>query len=135
MKNTYIIIGITFAVFFSSCNDETVKYYRKHASKLEMLAAIVKSDITITDVCCVNNKCFNKQALELMQAIELECLRKDTSDGTINFILGSQGKKLESKEIVFLYNRELREPKEYPKAGIYIKKIADNWFVREYQFD
>ncbi|KFD38102.1 hypothetical protein AT05_11825 [Schleiferia thermophila str. Yellowstone] len=135
MRKAYSIIAMAFTIILSSCGDEDVKFYKQHSDNLEKLAVLIASDATITDACCIKDRCFNPQALELMQKLNLECLRKDTSDGTVNFILGNRGKKLESTEIVYLYQRELGEPKEYLKAGISIKKVNANWFVRKYGFD
>lgn len=135
MRKAYSIIAMACVIVLSSCGDEDIKFCKQHSVKLEKLAVIIASDANITDVCCIKHGCFNPQAFELMQKLNLECLRKDTSDGTVNFILGNQGKKLESTEIAFLYKQELSEPQEYPKAGISIKKVNANWFIRKYQFD
>lgn len=135
MRKVYPNIAMAFIIIFSSCGDEDVNFYKLNSDNLEKLAVVIASDATITDACCIMDGCFNPQALELMKKLNLECLRKDTSDGTVNFILRNRGKKLESTEIVYLYQRGFREPKEYPKAGIFIKKVNANWFVRKYGFD
>jgi PBP1b-binding outer membrane lipoprotein LpoB len=135
IKNSILLLVICLLFFFSSCSNTTEEYYQQHSELLEKLAANISSDTMITDVCCIKDACFKLQELEWMQQLKLECIRKDTVDGTVNFILGNQGKYLQSVELVFQYNNKSGEPMEYPNAGIYVRQIAGRWYIREYHMD
>lgn len=134
MKRNYYFISLAL-VLHMSCSDKTVRFYKLHAKQLEILASSIAANTKIKDVCCIKDSCFNLQMLELMKELKLECIRKDTSEGTVNFILIDKKKKLESTEIIYQYNKSLQAPQEYPNAGISITKIAQSWFIRKYQFD
>lgn len=135
MKTSILLILSCFLFIFSSCRDTAEEYYSKHSELLEKLAINISADAMMTDVCCKKDGCFNVQQQEWVQLLKLECLRKDTLEGTVNFILGNQEKYLESVELVFQYNNKSGEPQEYPNAGIAVRQIADRWYIRKYHFD
>lgn len=135
MKTSILLLVTCLLFIISSCGDTTEEYYQQHSELLEKLAINISSDTMMADVCCRKDSCFNMQELEWMEQLKLECIRKDTVDGTVNFILGNHGKYMESVELVFLYDNRLGEPMEYPNAGIYIRQIAGRWYIREYHMD
>jgi hypothetical protein len=131
-----IFLFFSATITISACVEKEISFYKNNSSNLLQLAKRIQTDPRLDTLryCCVNqNKCLDFAEINMMNSLDITCVSKDTSARTISFTISD--KNLKKTHLVYLYDNKKLAPISYPKAGIEIKKINDNWFLEINTFD
>lgn len=128
--NLSIIILISFTAV--SC-DGYKKFFEQNRNGLYQLAEASLVKLENKDTYCTNGNSLDSLAAK-MRDLDIDCIRKDTIEGTLNFVFKHR-KTLSSIEMVYQYNDTLDESKSFPRAGEVVGKLSNKWFVRKITFD
>ncbi|PRD46139.1 hypothetical protein [Sphingobacterium haloxyli] len=127
--NFFIIVLVSFTTI--SC-DSYERYYEQNRNDLDQLAAVLLTQLEDEDVYCIDDSL--NSLSEKMRDLGIDCVNRDTIEGTLNFIFQHR-QSLSSVEFIYQYDASTGNPKSFPKAGEVVEKLSDKWFVRKIAFD
>lgn len=91
-------VGIYISLVSMSC-DKHKSFFKKNKSDLIDLSLMSLNQLTNIDLCC-DRSCFDKVTLDIIEKLDVACIRKDTIECTLNFTFNKK-EKFKSFELVF----------------------------------
>ena len=116
-----------------SCNDKYEAFYHDNRKALNELVKKLQYD-TLANGCCIEDSCLKKDVKDLMEALHIECVSKDTVQKTLIFSLHNRH-YLMKVAYIYQYGDVDKDITEFDRAGEKAERISQRWYIRKNFFD